>query len=273
LDAVGWDELICEENCMKIRYIYMFLSILALANIASSVSSEVFVDSNYNASSMMRGPIFQETATMSRGAVGFGSPHPEILKTQVGKSTTFALSAEKGIRNPLQLYLRNDSVLDGEGLKVDATDKALILASSTWDHWTKNNLFAPTIINDPSKAASTRDGYSVIAFADVGHTAAAYAWTYRDDAGNIIESDIVFNSNARWTTDWNTAVRGRGTYLDFQTIALHELGHSIGLRDIYSLPSPDERKRDLTAIMNVFATPRHTLGKGDIRGTNTLYGY
>jgi hypothetical protein len=203
--------------------------------------------------------------------------HPEILRSSPGKSDSYIISRKNGIdpANPLQIYLKNDAIFDAEGLKSNAVNQALVLATGTWDYWTKptqNNLFEPTVINDPSKAADTQDGYSVHAFKNLGSNCLAYANTYLNDKNYIVESDVSYNTNAYWTTDWNTAVRGRGIYVDFQTIALHELGHSVGLGDLYILPRSDARTKDLSAIMNCYATPRHTLGKGDIKGVQTIYG-
>ena len=63
-----------------------------------------------------------------------------------------------------------------------------------------------------------------------------------------------------------------------QSVATHELGHTIGLGDIYSstyggtLPPSDPRTQDYEQVMNLYDGPQRTLGKGDLAGAQELYG-
>ncbi|WP_369424877.1 matrixin family metalloprotease, partial [Methanothrix sp.] len=54
---------------------------------------------------------------------------------------------------------------------------------------------------------------------------------------------------------------------DIRTIALHELGHTLGLADLYDISNTDQ-------IMYGYndGTSRWTLGSGDIAGIRKLYG-
>ncbi|MDQ1262929.1 MAG: hypothetical protein QG575_2110, partial [Euryarchaeota archaeon] len=57
-----------------------------------------------------------------------------------------------------------------------------------------------------------------------------------------------------------------------------ELGHSIGLDDIYStyyggtLSPKDPRTKDYEQVMNLYNGPQRTLGNGDKYGVQKLYG-
>ena len=55
-------------------------------------------------------------------------------------------------------------------------------------------------------------------------------------------------------------------------MATHELGHSIGMGDLYTLPDGDPRKSDYAQVMNSYDAPQRTLGNGDRTGAQTLYG-
>lgn len=216
------------------------------------------------------------TSTSSAQLTNLGS-HPEIVATPPGKSTSFALSSYKIDQSkPLQLYLKTDSNFLAEKLDPTAANQAIALAASTWDYYTQpgtNNLFQPTVINDPNVAADTVDGLSVHAFMPISSSYIAYTRTYWDSNGNVIESDVTYNTKSTWTTDWTTAKNKKAT--DLQSIALHELGHSCGLKDLYGLPSGDARKGDLSQTMNYANSknyPRHYLGAGDIKGIQTKYG-
>ncbi len=69
----------------------------------------------------------------------------------------------------------------------------------------------------------------------------------------IVEGDIVFNSGTAWTTSL------------FQTVALHELGHVLGLGH------PDEDGQTVSAVMNSIVSIDH-LSADDIAGIQSLYG-
>lgn len=74
----------------------------------------------------------------------------------------------------------------------------------------------------------------------------------------IIESDIVFNSNLQWdiySGDHQSNVE------DFERVALHELGHALGLNHEFTSD----------AIMQPFASDLNTLQQDDINGANFIY--
>jgi sugar lactone lactonase YvrE len=109
----------------------------------------------------------------------------------------------------------------------------------------------------PSSAAASTLG---------GNTLAA---TFNRYSGvTIIESDIVFNSNFRWDS-----YRGsRAAYpdrFDLRRVALHELGHLIGLDH----PDQASPPQSVTAIMNSrVSNTLDSLQADDIAGGQTLYG-
>jgi hypothetical protein len=57
--------------------------------------------------------------------------------------------------------------------------------------------------------------------------------------------------------------------LDVQTVALHEMGHTIGLGDTYL---HDIYQYDLSQIMGYYDGVQRTLGSGDNAGVKKLYG-
>ena len=93
---------------------------------------------------------------------------------------------------------------------------------------------------------------------------------------SISESDIWFSRDYQWTTDLATA-QSTGK-IDLQSVAVHELGHTIGLDDLYStnlgghLPPSDPRTQDWAQVMNAYDAPQRTLGNGDKTGAQLLYG-
>jgi hypothetical protein len=177
----------------------------------------------------------------------------------------------------VQLYLKSDTVpsnLDPVEVKY-----AISAAANTWDNAVAANLFADgqTVISDPSKGIDQRDGYNVNAWKYLSDAPNALAYSRTWSGGPIVngyystlESDISYNS--RWT--WSTS----GGDYDVQSVAVHELGHTIGLGDIYStayggsLPPTDPRTQDFDQVMNAYDAPQKTLGNGDRTGAQLLYG-
>jgi len=92
-----------------------------------------------------------------------------------------------------------------------------------------------------------------------GSTTLAITYTYYDNLGQRIESDIVFNANK----SWNVFGGSWAEVNDFRRVAVHELGHALGL-------DHDER---FAAIMNsAYSESIETPQTDDINGLRALYG-
>jgi hypothetical protein len=72
------------------------------------------------------------------------------------------------------------------------------------------------------------DGLTVIGFQsrpDMERTLGATAFTFDSQSGELVEVDIFFNS----FFDWSVAANGEPGRFDLESIALHEIGHLLGL--------------------------------------------
>ena len=78
-----------------------------------------------------------------------------------------------------------------------------------------------------------------------------------------VEADIVLNNSFTWDS-----YRGarRGSVVDLQRVALHELGHVLGL------DHPDEAGQTVAAVMNSHVSDLDSLASDDITGAQRLYG-
>lgn len=200
----------------------------------------------------------------------------------VGSSSSYTFKGWK-INSPLQLYLRQDSYLAGESLNPEATGKAIATAAATWESSTSKDLFSGTSSKNPdvnvivsaNVAADKHDGYSVHAFSPISGSGVAYARTWTSKKV-VVESDVVYSTRYNWASDWTQSnlkdTRGRYISLDVQSVALHELGHAVGLGDLYTLRSSDPRYKDWCQIMNLYNGPQRYLGAGDKTGLQLLYG-
>jgi matrixin len=84
----------------------------------------------------------------------------------------------------------------------------------------------------------------------------------------MIETDMVFNNAFTWNAydgPLRRTANGFQNLQDFQRVALHELGHVLGLGH------PDERGQSVQAIMNSRISDLDTLQIDDVRGAYDIY--
>ncbi|WP_157772497.1 matrixin family metalloprotease [Lacunisphaera limnophila] len=101
---------------------------------------------------------------------------------------------------------------------------------------------------------------------DFGGTTLAVTTGY--STGNErIEADIIFNTRYSWDSyRGNARFNGNTLLPDIQRVALHELGHVLGL------DHPDEAGQSVPAIMNSTIDNRDQLASDDTEGAQSLYG-
>lgn len=192
------------------------------------------------------------------------------------------------IDETMQFSLQIDDNLRSTGLNPRKVLSQADLALGTWDRWTSKQLFKRTIPSTNS-AVDAWDGKNVIGFYGFDYPGVASTTVYVTISGSdlfVTESDISFSQRiwpgylgpdwGGWTTDYATANDRNNQKADFQTILLHELGHTIGLADLYLLPDDDPRhgNREIMNGGDLWADhiAQHNLGKGDITGLRRIYG-
>jgi len=91
---------------------------------------------------------------------------------------------------------------------------------------------------------------------------------YTTSDNTLVESDIVFNKKGNWNSYRGNLqpAAGGGTVQDLRRVALHELGHFIGLGH------PDEHGETVPAVMNSQISNIDTLQPDDINGAIAIYG-
>jgi len=103
-------------------------------------------------------------------------------------------------------------------------------ASSEWDSKTSKELFSPSS-NGATQWSKYTDGKNSILYGNYGTTgviAVTRTW-YNRATKTAVESDILFDTDF----DWGEAT-GNPDVMDLQNIATHEIGHTLGLSDVYT---------------------------------------
>lgn len=171
------------------------------------------------------------------------------------------------------MSLKDDSLLTSTGMNKAKALDAIASAEYTWNNATNQKPFAVLVVLT-TKANWKLDGENNMAFTPyaTGCTALAATGVWYKTQGipagqtyPIVESDMTFNSNLKWTCD----PAKEPSKLDFQSAVLHELGHTIGLGDLYNKVA---FKTDTRQVMHYYTGVKRTLGNGDATGVWKLYG-
>ncbi len=204
-------------------------------------------------------------------SLGIVQTGPAITATG-GNAAAYILMGRKWtLKDPqIKMSLKDDALLAATGMSKTSVLVAVTAATNTWDDATNQNLFSDSGALTTNTANWKYDGVNNMAFTPyvTGCSALAATGVWYKTQGipvgqmyPILESDMTFNSNLKWTTT------GEAGKLDFQSVVLHELGHTIGLGDLYGQPINDGKQ-----VMGYYTGVRRSLGNGDATGVWKLYG-
>lgn len=183
----------------------------------------------------------------------------------------FALLPQKWDFGVVTMHLQlgtGPALLDGS----PSFDAAVIGAMNTWNSEIDFVKLWPVA----DSSVRRRDGDQVNhVFFDRSHygepflsfeLAVTTRWFRTSDPTARVESDVVFNNTVQWNS-YRGPVRtvdGRETF-DIVRVALHELGHVLGL------DHPDEHGQEVAALMNSTIRNRDALTADDIAGARSMY--
>ena len=157
-------------------------------------------------------------------------------------------------------------------LSEDFVSQAISAGAEEWDSWTGVELFADDyqIVEDGSWDSDIPDGRNELVFGDYpedGVIAITVVWVYFSgppSAREITEFDVMFDTDYEWG---DATVDPRK--MDLQNIATHELGHAVGLVDVYETECGEVT---MYGYSDYGETKKRTLDSPDITAIQKLYG-
>lgn len=144
------------------------------------------------------------------------------------------------------------------------TLSAFQAAMQTWTNVTTSSFTFVYGGTSTNTSCDTRDYLNLVCFRSMsspGILAQNRFWYYVT-SGEIVESDIKFNTDYLWATN------GSLSAYDVQNVGTHELGHSLSLADLYNLA---DSEKTMYGYASTGETKKRTLDQDDIDGITYLY--
>lgn len=171
-----------------------------------------------------------------------------------------------GVKWPTTNVTYSINPTNSEGLSASFVTNTISTSAETWDAATSNELFNNNYNVDTSATYGVYDEKNSIAFghnSDSNVIAVTSVW-YTRVGKQIVEFDMQFNDSFQWGD-----ASANSSVMDLQNIATHELGHTVGMADIYTNSCG-------TVTMYGYGTEgetaKRTLEQPDINGLVKMYG-
>jgi len=168
-------------------------------------------------------------------------------------------SVEPYIVNPTTEWLDGSFVTSNLASNIDK-----------WEDATGVEILGDEVVGDVDGAdLVSPDDKNEVYFADVeyeGAIAIAIIWGYFSGppfARELVEWDMVFDD-----VDFDWSATGEAGKMDFENIATHELGHAVGLGDLYNTECSEQT---MYGYADYGETKKRDLHDGDISGIQKLY--
>lgn len=156
--------------------------------------------------------------------------------------------------------------LNPDGLSEDFVTANLAASAETWDAATSAELFNDAYTVDYTAQYGVQNYQNAVAFGDYpsDNVIAVTSVWYTRRGKQIVEFDMLFNTRFSWG---DASVNP--LLMDFQNIAVHELGHSVGLADLYTASCTAVT---MYGYSGEGETSKRSLEQPDVDGLQKMYG-
>ncbi|MBI2499740.1 matrixin family metalloprotease [Candidatus Woesearchaeota archaeon] len=249
---------------MKIRYVLLSLVLIILVTSIATASMIIPANDNAkeNSNAPENSPVIDENWDLERvDFIHYVKP-PNVGKG--GKTNTcYKLMGVKWNSLPVS-YIINPS--NTQGLSENFITSAVSTSTETWDASTSSELFNNIYAINYSATYGIQDFKNSIDFNDYpdNNVIAVTSVWYTRVGKQIVEFDQRYNTRFSWgdaTVD--------PSKMDLQNIAVHELGHAVGLDDIYTTTCSSVT---MYGYSTEGETSKRTLEQPDIAGLQAIYG-
>ena len=241
--------------------VLFFILVLAVGFAAASMLIPANDDAKENAKAPENSPVINENWDLERvDFIHYAKPNG------VGSAKSPSCYKLMGVKwNPLPVsYVINPS--NPQGLSEGFVTSTISASAESWDSATSSELFNNAYGVNYSAQYGVQNFQNALVFGDYpdsGVIGVTSVW-YTRVGKRLVEFDMLLNTDFTWgDADLNSSV------MDLQNIITHELGHGIGLDDIYSTSC-------LSVTMYGYSTEgetsKRTLETADIAGLQKMYG-
>jgi matrixin len=172
----------------------------------------------------MTGSARREIAALAACAIVFGHSAPAFAYLKFGLQVGGRTVVVKWTQSPVRYFIANSSA---PGVAAPDLQAAAGRAFATWQAAPTSSI-AYQFVGFTAASPLEEDGQSTLGFAsrpDLDRVLASTDILMDQTTGEIVESDIFFNS----AQPWSVAPGGEAGKYDLESVALHEIGHLSGL--------------------------------------------
>lgn len=248
----------------------IFIFIIASVFVLSVVSASMLIPANDNALENSRAA--ENSAVISESVSGeweleridfihFAKPE-NPGKGGKKSSECYSLLGVKWKSSPVSYTINPSNV---QGLDEAFVISTIANSAETWDDATSNELINDAYLVDTGASYGIQDYENVIDFGDLdsGIIGVTSVWFTRRGK-QIVEFDIRLNTDFVWgDADLNSSL------MDLENIVTHEMGHAVGLGDIYTTVCDSVTMYGYSGEGD---TAKRTLEQSDIKGLQKMYG-
>ncbi len=152
---------------------------------------------------------------------------------------------------------------------IDSSDnnlsRAVVTADEEWEYHASKDLFSSPVLSRNTPKPGIRDNTNSVTFGDYPSgdvIAVTYTW-YNRATKLSVESDILFDTDFNWGD-----VKTDPSLMDLQNIATHEIGHTLGLSDLYTNSCANVTMYEYSKEGDV---EKRSLEPADIAGLLSIY--